>query len=191
MNTKSEDLAAQQQADAARPEGAARRAINKGTLPGSDGGPLGGKERPANWRTLRHGSGLQTVGREARFQALGRPAGDIAPAATAAGPVRVHRVAGAPTCPICGGGLADKVADHDHATGVARDWLCRLCNAGLGMFRDNPDALRAAADYIERHRDEPRDVLVFLREEIGKWHQPRSAKSFDEMGIVQRVVPTA
>jgi len=42
--------------------------------------------------------------------------------------------------------------DHCHATGKVRALLCRRCNAGLGGFRDNPDWIRRAADYIERFR---------------------------------------
>lgn len=42
--------------------------------------------------------------------------------------------------------------DHDHKTGKRRDLLCGPHNVGMGLFDDDPDLLRAAADYVERHR---------------------------------------
>ena len=41
--------------------------------------------------------------------------------------------------------------DHCHATGKARGLLCNACNTSLGRMLDNPDAIRALADYIERY----------------------------------------
>jgi hypothetical protein len=58
-------------------------------------------------------------------------------------------------CAICLEPAIDDVGrglrvDHDHESGVVRGLLCDFCNRGLGMFKDNPDFIRAAAEYVER-----------------------------------------
>lgn len=55
-------------------------------------------------------------------------------------------------CPICKGELAaDSKAhvDHCHVSGAVRGVLCGLCNVGLGSFRDSPEALLAAVEYLK------------------------------------------
>jgi hypothetical protein len=38
--------------------------------------------------------------------------------------------------------------DHCHTSGQIRGLLCASCNNGLGRFKDNPDLLVAAAEYL-------------------------------------------
>jgi hypothetical protein len=61
---------------------------------------------------------------------------------------------GQEVCDLCGVRPPEHV-DHDHVTGKTRSFLCGHCNKGLGHFADDPDLLRRAADYIERHRALP------------------------------------
>jgi hypothetical protein len=42
--------------------------------------------------------------------------------------------------------------DHDHGTGTFRGWLCINCNHVLGKVHDDPERLRALADYLEVSR---------------------------------------
>ncbi len=53
------------------------------------------------------------------------------------------------SCEICGSTVRLCV-DHDHSTGVIRGVLCTKCNAGLGMFLDDPKLMLSAADYISK-----------------------------------------
>jgi hypothetical protein len=53
-------------------------------------------------------------------------------------------------CAVCRAAPAVHV-DHDHATGGVRALLCFNCNGGLGQFKDDPDVLRAAAEYVQFH----------------------------------------
>lgn len=40
--------------------------------------------------------------------------------------------------------------DHCHTTSKVRGILCAHCNTGLGMFKDNPDLLLTAIEYLKR-----------------------------------------
>lgn len=58
-------------------------------------------------------------------------------------------------CFICSDPLRDPNIDHCHTSGKVRALLCHLCNRGLGLFRDNPDHLAAALDYLRAHAPVP------------------------------------
>jgi len=55
-------------------------------------------------------------------------------------------------CVICGS-EEPLVIDHDHQTGKVRGMLCNHCNRGLGHFRDDPELLEFAAQYVRETRD--------------------------------------
>jgi hypothetical protein len=61
-------------------------------------------------------------------------------------------------CFICGteAGYNKKplYVDHNHTTGAVRKLLCQHCNSGLGMFRESPELLKKAADYLRKHNGE-------------------------------------
>lgn len=55
-------------------------------------------------------------------------------------------------CEICGDVIQPNgkrlYLDHDHTTGEFRGWLCMRCNNGIGLFRDSPNLLIKAANYL-------------------------------------------
>lgn len=65
------------------------------------------------------------------------------------------------SCEICGGKDEGKnlAVDHDHSCcpgkgscgKCVRGFLCGDCNRALGLVKDNPAVLRAAAQYLESH----------------------------------------
>lgn len=55
-------------------------------------------------------------------------------------------------CFICGI-ETDLHVDHNAETGQIRRMLCGPCNRGIGMFHHDPQALKAAASYLELFED--------------------------------------
>ncbi len=89
------------------------------------------KRNPERWAQLmrRHHYGIE----EPEFQAL----------LTAQGG----------RCAICREQFAKTPSvDHDHVTKRIRGLLCRNCNCGIGLLKDSPLVLRAAAEYLEKWR---------------------------------------
>ena len=43
--------------------------------------------------------------------------------------------------------------DHSHTTGTIRGLLCSKCNLGVGSFRDNPELLVAASEYLKAMKE--------------------------------------
>lgn len=51
-------------------------------------------------------------------------------------------------CELCGS-LKILHIDHNHNTNLVRGVLCTNCNRGLGHFKDSPELLKKAAEYLE------------------------------------------
>lgn len=54
-------------------------------------------------------------------------------------------------CAICLAAPAAHV-DHDHTSSEVRGMLCFNCNGGLGQFKDDPERLQRAIDYLKGAR---------------------------------------
>jgi hypothetical protein len=60
-------------------------------------------------------------------------------------------------CAVCGTkdpgyGRGTLCIDHDHVTGQVRGLLCNTCNRAIGLLKDDPEVIAAAARYVQKHR---------------------------------------
>ena len=66
-------------------------------------------------------------------------------------------------CAICADAIYNKddsngrqstaYVDHCHSSDKIRGLLCHKCNIGLGMFKDTPEILEKAIEYVKRDTD--------------------------------------
>lgn len=55
-------------------------------------------------------------------------------------------------CKICNVHYGEELrVDHNHETGEVRALLCNNCNTGLGLFKEDPDRMKSAIEYLHRY----------------------------------------
>lgn len=57
-------------------------------------------------------------------------------------------------CKICDVESSGLVVDHCHNSGEIRGLLCPNCNKGLGLFKDSPERMERAAQYLIETKSE-------------------------------------
>lgn len=67
-------------------------------------------------------------------------------------------------CAICGEVRKDRLGrglavDHNHNTGKIRGLLCGQCNQGLGRFKDDPNLVLSAYNYLIQHGEQNEDLI--------------------------------
>lgn len=64
-------------------------------------------------------------------------------------------------CRICRTKPPEKAlaVDHCHTHGTIRGLLCQPCNTGLGMFKDDPQLLEEAANYLRRAKQDETKLM--------------------------------
>ena len=70
-------------------------------------------------------------------------------------------------CAICGRPPRDDISlhvDHDHDTGQVRGLVCFRCNNALGDFNESQALLVSAAEYLDRHDPESRELTSLAKQ---------------------------
>ena len=80
-------------------------------------------------------------------------------------------------CEACGRATPDLGVDHCHEFVIMRGMLCISCNTSLGRMKENPDALRALAAYIERDWDAEGTIPEYGNSAASRHAQHTSASS--------------
>lgn len=62
------------------------------------------------------------------------------------------------TCLICKTQTDKLKIDHCHSTGKFRGLICNGCNSGLGMFRENIEAMKEAIKYLRTHKSSQTEI---------------------------------
>jgi len=57
-------------------------------------------------------------------------------------------------CDCCNQESDDIVIDHCHKTKEFRGWICRFCNAGIGLLKDDIEGVEKALAYLRKHYNE-------------------------------------
>lgn len=103
-------------------------------------------------------------------------------------------------CPLCRRGLTVETGcmDHDHITGRVRGILCRGCNGAEGKIKnafvryggslrtDLVEFLRALADYLEYHRNNPRTFLYHLHRNEDEKRVLRNTRARKKRAAIKR-----
>lgn len=94
-------------------------------------------------------------------------------------------------CALCGAVMKDRhlAVDHCHSSGKVRDILCTACNSGLGHFKDSPELLRRAADYLERHKNDG-DPMADARLATGSMETPGPIQGDRSWAAYREVQPS-
>lgn len=74
----------------------------------------------------------------------------------------INFTTGDKNCEICNNPISNNrrlnsieslCVDHCHKTGKIRGVLCSNCNSAIGFLKENPEIIKAALKYIEKHKE--------------------------------------